>query len=77
MVETRVDIGPFQGGSASGIGKYECLSIYKLVRDARISNSSRIQQNNAVARSVKAGSSLQCQNAIVVPGRSATLCKYK
>lgn len=59
------------------IEKYECLSMYKLVRAASISNGSPVHQNNAVARSIRASSSLQCQNAIGAPSRSATLCKYK
>ena len=45
--------------------------IYKLARDARISNGSQVHQNNAVACSDRASSSLQCQNAIADPTRSA------
>ena len=59
------------------IEKYECLSMYKPVRAASVSNGSPVHQNNAVARSIRASNSLQCQNAIAAPSRSATLCKYK
>ena len=57
------------------IEKYEYLSMYKPVRAASVSNGSPVHQNNAVARSIRASSSLQCQNAIAAPSRSATLCK--